>query len=133
MMDREELALIEGAWIFGHGGKMTKIEAQRGETPACPEARFQRGDIVKVMRNKSVGHFPAECAVVAVIPTGFSPDWAPADLFGKPRPLMCSVGVPEISYLLAADGDPTPYVVTDKNLLPSGKDRVQIIARICER
>ena len=39
-------------------GQIHRIVGERGETPPCPEAKFKRGDVVKVRRNQAVGHFP---------------------------------------------------------------------------
>lgn len=113
------------AFLIG-GGSVYRIEGKRGETPSCPEARFSRGDVVKARRNKRVGHFPAELVVLVAIPPGFSPDDAVADLIGKPRPLMKRVGKRGITYILAREGDTTVYYCGEKDLLPSGKEPVEI-------
>jgi len=81
----------EQAFLIG-GGQIQRITGERGETPPRPEAKFKRGDIVKVRRNRAVGHFPPELIVLVAVPPGFSPDDAMADLFGEPRPLMKRVG-----------------------------------------
>ena len=98
----------------------------RGETPPCEAAKFKRGDVVKVRRNKAVGHFPEELIVLVAIPPGFSPDDALADLLGKPRPVMTQVGRSSITYILCREGDQTPYKCCEKDLLPSGKPAVEI-------
>lgn len=113
------------AFLIG-GGKIHRMVGERGETPACPEAKFKRGDVVKVRRNRAVGHFPPELIVLAAIPPGFSPDDAMADLFGEPRPLMKQVGRRIISYILFREGGPTAYACRERDLLPSGKEPVEI-------
>ncbi len=97
-----------------------------GETPPCPEAKFNRGDIVKVRRNKSVGHFPSELVVLVAVPSGFSPDDALADLMGEPRSVMTQVGQRSISYILCREGDTKPYHCRERDLLPSGKPPMEI-------
>lgn len=116
---------MEEAFLIG-GGSVHRLVGERGETPPCPEAKFKRGDIVKVRRNKAVGHFPPELIVMVAIPPGFSPDDALADLVGKPRPLMKQVGARAIKYLLWREGDKTPYCCGERDLLPSGKEPVEI-------
>lgn len=113
------------AFLIG-GGKIHRIIGERGETPPCPEAKFKRGDVVKVRRNQAVGHFPPELVVLVAIPPGFSPDDAMADLVGEPRPLMKQVGRRAISYILCREGDPTAYTCHERDLLPSGKEPVEI-------
>lgn len=98
----------------------------RGETPPCPEAKFKRGDVVKVRRNKAVGHFPAELVVLVAVPPGFSPDDALADALGEPRQVMTQVGRRGISYILCQGGDPKPYHCGEKDLLSSGKEPIEI-------
>ena len=113
------------AFLIGCG-KIHQLIGERGETPPCPEAKFKRGDVVKVRRNKAVGHFPAELIVLVAIPPGFSPDDALADLVGKPRPLMKRVGSRKLKYILCREGDATPYCCGERDLLPSGKEPVEI-------
>ena len=117
---------MEGAFLIGPGGHVTKIERGRGETPACPTAKFQRGDIVRVRRNKRVGHFPPLLTVLVAVPPGFSPDDALADLLGEPRSLMTRVGVRSVTYILANEGDPKPYLCREADLMPSGEESVDI-------
>lgn len=113
------------AFLIG-GGQMHRLTGERGETPPCPDAKFKRGDVVKVRRNKAVGHFPSELIVLVAIPPGFSPDDAMADLLGKPRPLMKRVGSRKIRYILCREGDATPYCCGNRDLLSSGKESVEI-------
>ncbi|HEY1806055.1 MAG TPA: hypothetical protein VGG45_16395 [Terracidiphilus sp.] len=113
------------AFLIG-GGKIHRLIGQRGETPECTGAKFKRGDIVKVRRNKRVGHFPDELIVLVAIPPGFSPDDALADLTGSPRPLMKRVGARSITYILCRKGDERPYFCSERDILPSGKESVEI-------
>jgi hypothetical protein len=115
----------EQAFLIG-GGKIHRLMGQRGETPPCPEAKFKPGDVMKVRRNKAVGHFPPELVVAVAIPPGFSPDYALADLVGEPRPLMCQVGARKITYILVRENDPKPYCASERDLLPSGKPPVEM-------
>lgn len=100
--------------------------AGRGTTPDCPFARFGRGDVVKLRKVKAVAGLPAEAVVAAVVPPGFPPEYALADLLKEPRPLMVSVPRRNISYILVNEGDLTPYCVGEIYLLPSGKPAVDI-------
>ena len=86
----------------------------------------ERGDVVKVRRNQSVRHFPAELIVLVAVPPGFSPDDAMADLVGEPRPLMKQVGRRVVTYILCQEGSPKVYSCRERDLLPSGKEPVEI-------
>ncbi|MBI1213635.1 MAG: hypothetical protein GC190_19425 [Alphaproteobacteria bacterium] len=117
--------MTETAFLIG-GGQLHRLVGEHGETPSCPDAKFKRGSIVKVRRNKAVGHFPPELIVLAVIPPGFSPDDALADLVGEPRPFMKRAGVKVVTYILCDAGDTKPYLCRERELLPSGKPAVEI-------
>jgi hypothetical protein len=68
---------MEGAFIFGPGGQMHQIIGQRGETPPCPAAKWQKGDVVAVRRLQWMGDLAGQRGAIAtVVPPGFSPDWA---------------------------------------------------------
>lgn len=116
---------MESAFLIG-GGKIHRLKGERGETPSCPEAKFKRGDVVKVRRDKAVGHFPEELIVLVAVPPGFSPTDAVADLFGEPRPFMKQVGRRTITYILCREGDQTIYTCRERDLLPSGKEPIEI-------
>lgn len=113
------------AFLIG-GGQIQRIEGQRGETPACEGAKFKRGDVVKVRNRRALQHFPREAIVAVAIPPCFSPDFALADLVGEPRPLMAQVGARVITYVLVRESDPKPYLIRESDLLPSGKEPVEI-------
>jgi len=115
----------EQAFLIG-GGQIQRITGERGETPPRPEAKFKRGDIVKVRRNRAVGHFPPELIVLVAVPPGFSPDDAMADLFGEPRPLMKRVGKRGVTYILCQEASQITYWCRERELLPSGKAPVEI-------
>lgn len=104
-----------------NGNALIVIDAGRGETPACPDARFSRGDVVKVRRRKSLSHFPVEAVIAVAIPPGFSPDYALADLVGESRPLMIRAGRRTITYILVNDGDPKPYLARERDLIATEK------------
>lgn len=116
---------MNDVFLIGRG-QVERLVGERGETPLCIGAKFKRGDVVRVRRNKAVGHFPPELVVFVAIPPGFSPDDARADLMGDPRPLMKQVGSRRITYILGREDDPKPYLCAECNLLPSGKEPVEI-------
>jgi hypothetical protein len=116
---------VSEAFLIG-GGNVHRLIGKHGTTPLCPEAKFKRGDVVRVRRNKAVGHFPPELVVLVAIPPDFSPDDAMADLLGKPRPFMKQAGSRRIKYILARENDATPYCCGERDLLPSGKGPVDI-------
>lgn len=113
------------AFLIG-GGQVRRLTGERGETPSCPQARFKRGDIVRVRRNRAVGHFPAEMIVLVAVPPGFSPDDAVADLLGEPRPLMKRVGSRSVTYIVFAEEGGIYGHLAERHLLPSGKKLVEI-------
>lgn len=113
------------AYLIGNG-QIHKLVGERGETPPCAEAKFKRGDIVKVRRNRRVGRFPEELVVLVAVPPGFSEDDALADLMGKRRPLMKRPGRRVIQYILCREGDRTPYCCAERDLRTSGKEPVDI-------
>ena len=39
--------MTEQAFLIG-GGQIHRLIGPRGETPPCPEAKYKRGDVVKV-------------------------------------------------------------------------------------
>ena len=101
-------------------------DAGYGDTPPCGIAAYQCGDVVKIRNTKALRHFPREAIVAAVIPPGFSPDYALADLVGEARPMMCQVGARGVTYILVNEGDPKPYLAKERDLAPSGKPAVEI-------
>ena len=117
--------MSEEAFLSG-GGKIMRMKGQRGETPSCSDAKFKRGDVVKVRNTKALQRFPREAIVAVAIPPGFSPDHALADLVGEPRPLLAQVGARRVTYILVREGDPKPYLARERDLLPSGKEPVEI-------
>lgn len=100
--------------------------AGRGETPPCPAACFKRGDVVRVRNRRYLAHFPREAIVAVAVPPGFPPEYALADLLGEVRPLMITAPSRAIKYILVVEGDRTPYLVRERDLLPSGKPPVEI-------
>lgn len=115
----------EEAFLIG-GGQVHRLIGQRGETPACADAKFKRGDVVKVRNTKALANFPREAVVAVAIPPGFSPDHALADLVGQPRPLLAQVGARGVTYILVREDDPKPYLARERDILPSGKEPIEI-------
>lgn len=109
-----------------NGNVLIVENAGYGTTPACPSAQFVPGDIVKISRRKALAHFSAEAVVIGVIPPGISAEYALADLLGEPRPLLVTVGKRRVRYILANEGDKRSYLVDERDLRPSGKERVDI-------
>lgn len=112
-------------WLIGNG-QVTRLEGKRGTTPDCPQAKFRKGDIVRVRNTAALRHFPREAVVAVAIPPGFSPDHALADLMGESRGLMVQVGARVVTYILVNEGDRTPYLAKEKDLLPTGKSPVEV-------
>lgn len=114
------------AFILGPRGQITAIQGPRGETPQCPSAKFKRGDVVKRRKLAYMADMPDEYVVAVAVPPNFPPDWVLADLLGKPRPLMHRIGRNAVTYLCVREGDKTPYLMQEKQLLASGKPPVEI-------
>jgi hypothetical protein len=108
----------ESVFLIGNG-EITRIEGSRGVTPECPEALFKLRETIRVRRLSHLRHLPEIGAVVAIVPPGFSPDWAWADLCGRPRPLMHQVPSRHISYIVAFENDKTPHLLREKYLRKS--------------
>lgn len=117
--------MSEEAFIIGNG-EIRRITGKLGQTPECPDALFKKGDVVRVRNKKSLATFPREAVVGVAIPPNFSPTHALADLLGEPRPLMAQVGARTVTYILVCEGDTTPYLINERDLLPSGKEPVEI-------
>jgi hypothetical protein len=107
----------ESALIIGPRGQMARLEGPRGTTPPCPNALFAVNQMLRIRRHRHLGDLRDKfCAVAAVIPPHFSPDWALADLRGSPRPLMAAVGRPYVMYLIGIEGDARPWLIREKYL-----------------
>lgn len=101
-------------------------DAGVGVTPHCPDARFNIGDVVRVRRLKHLRHLPDEGAVACVVPPGFPAEYALADASGRRRPLMITKPSRLITYIVAFEDDPTPHLLREAYLLPSGKAPVSV-------
>lgn len=101
-------------------------DAGKGVTPPCPDAKFGKGDVVRVRNTKALAHFPREAVVASVVPPKFPADYALADLLDEPRPLMIRAPKRVVTYILVNEGDLTPYLANERDLLPSGKPPVEI-------
>lgn len=115
----------DGVFLIG-SGQITRLKGPRGTTPGCPEALFKVNEVVKIRRLKHLKHLPDIGAIAAVVPPHFSPDWAWADLCGKPRPLLCQVPAKHVSYIVAFEGDARPNLMREKYLKPSGLPAAEI-------
>ena len=94
------------------------IDAGRGTTPEVPDAKFERGDVVRWKR--------LEMIVAVAVPPGFAPEYALADLLGEARPLMVTRGSRTITYILVRENDPRPYLAKERDMRLAGKVRVEI-------
>ena len=115
-----------GQTLLIGNGQVTVLTGPQGVTPDCPEALFRKNQVVRVRRLKHLRDLPELAVIVACVPPGFSPDWAWADVLGKPRPLMCQVPARHVQYLIAFAGNPTPVLMREKNLLPSNEPDAEI-------
>ncbi len=101
--------------------------AGRGKTPPCPDAKFKRGDMVRRRKLKWLAHLPEICAIVAPVPPGFPPEYALADISGRPRPLMVSTESRALRYIVAFEGDETPHLLPERVLLPTDLPKAEIL------
>ena len=115
------------AYLIGNG-QITRLEGPRGETPPCPEAKWQKGDVVEARKLRGLRIAGQRGAVAAVVPPGFSPDWAFADLKGEPRPFMHQVPLRVVSYILAMEGGGAA-LVRERYLRGTGERAEVIIQR----
>jgi hypothetical protein len=104
------------------------LEGPRGVTPPCLTAKFKINDVVRTRRLKHLGDLAGRlCAIAAVVPPSFSPDWALADLRGSPRPLMAEVGRHYVTYLVVFEGERQLWLIREAYLLPTGKPAANIV------
>jgi hypothetical protein len=116
------------AFILGPNGQMSEIIGERGTTPSHLAAKFKVNETALIRKRKHLGELRGRlCAIAAVIPPGFSPDWALADLRGAPRPLMCQVGARDVTYLVGFENDRRPWLIHERDLLPSGEPPANIV------
>lgn len=101
-------------------------DAGYGETPPAEGARFKQGDVVKVRKKRSLASFPHEAVVMVAVPPGFPAEYALADLLGERRPLMVTKPSRSVRYILANEGDRTPYLMKESDLLPEAISQVEI-------
>jgi hypothetical protein len=90
-------------------------DAGYGETPACPEAKFKPGDVVK-WRRMGDGYI-----VAVAVPPGFPAEYALADLTKTARPLMIRKPSRAIQYVMVREGDPRPYLAREANITATGQ------------
>jgi hypothetical protein len=116
----------ENVWLIGPNGQWDKLIGTHGTTPECPEALFRKNSVVKVRRLKHLRDLPEHGAVVAVVPPGFSPDWAWDDLRGLPRRLMHQAPSRIVQYIIAFEGDPSPHLLAEKWLVATSLPAAEI-------
>jgi hypothetical protein len=89
-------------------------DAGHGETPSCEIALFTPGAVVRWKR-------VAGYIVAVAIPPGFPAEYALADLTKTARPLMITKPSRVVTYILVREGDPKPYLATERDLKPTGE------------
>ena len=92
------------------------LDAGHGTTPACPEARYSKGQVIKRRAVKWLKDRPVLASIAAVVPPGFPPEHALADAFGQPRPLMVTAPKRSVYYVVAFDGDLRPALLAEKDI-----------------
>jgi hypothetical protein len=97
-----------------------------GETPPCPQALFRARSVVRLRRRKHLAHLPEKGAVAAVVPPGFPADYALADLRKEPRPLMVTRERRAVTYIVLFEGNPTPHLLRESDLLPTDEPLAEI-------
>lgn len=89
--------------------------AGTGETPLC-ESKFGIGDVVKRRNLKWLAGLSDVCVIVAVVPPGFPPEYALADVRKESRPLMVSRPSRAIRYIVGFEGSKTPYILKESDI-----------------
>lgn len=96
------------------------MNAGRGETPPCPQAKFRPGNMVRTRKLKWLREAAGRTgSIAAVVPPGFPPEYAIADAAGRARPLMISQERSFVQYIVAFAGDGRPWLIREKALLPT--------------
>jgi len=103
--------LLVGAALAAAVPLLLVKDAGHGETPLEPSAKFKLGDMVRVRGGR-------QGAVACVIPKGFPPEWAMADLQKKPRPLVTTKPKAGVSYIVGFENDRRPYLYEERTLRP---------------
>ncbi|CAA7621138.1 hypothetical protein [Magnetospirillum sp. UT-4] len=101
-------------------------DAGHGTAPPCPAAKFGPGDVVKVRRRAHLKHLPGQAAIAVVVPPGFPAEHALADARHEPRPLMTTIPSRSITYIVAFDGNPTPHLLRETDLIATGLPKVPV-------
>jgi hypothetical protein len=120
----------DGTVMILGGGNPPLVILNRGHgvTPECPQAKFKRGNVVRVRNLKWLANTPKHAAVFCVVPPGFSPDDAYADALGKPRPVMSQVGSAAIKYIIVGSyGNGRPWLVPERVLIATDEPDVEIV------
>lgn len=87
-----------------------------GTTPECPTAKFKPNDICTFRKQRVV--------VAIVVPPHHPAEYALADAFKRPRPLMITEPSKAVSYIIGyLDRDPgqDPTLVRERDLRPTGE------------
>lgn len=87
-----------------------------GTTPDCPAAKFKVRDICTLRKERVV--------VAIVVPPGHPPQYALADAFKRPRPLMISRASRAVTYIIGyLDREPgqDPTLVRERDLKSTGE------------
>lgn len=116
---------MSGAWLIGNG-QVVRLRGEIGPTPPEPRALFKVNDVIKVRRLKHLRGLPEFGAIAAVVPIGYSPDWAWADLKGQPRPLMAEVGRRYVQYIVAFEGNLAPHLLREKYIVATDQPPAEI-------
>lgn len=87
-----------------------------GETSTPDNAKFKIGDAASARHNE--GHWE-DCAIIAVVPPRYPPEWALHDALKQPRPLMVSQNKKRsITYCVRRENQPEHHYdwVSEKSL-----------------
>lgn len=98
--------------VFEELGNNTLLvnHAGYGVTPPCSSAKFRVGQVLKAKWRKEL------CSVAAIVPPGFPPEYALADLTRAPRPLMITKPKRGVSYIVGFVGDTQPHLYRESHL-----------------
>ena len=102
------------------------LDAGLGTTPACPDARYSKGQVIKRRAVRWLKDRPILASIAAVVPPGFPPEYAMADAFGQPRPLMVTASKRSVHYVVAFDGDPRPALLAEKDIKCATGDVMEV-------
>lgn len=93
------------------------LDAGYGTTPDCPEAKFTPNQVVRLSRRAHLRHLPAEAVIVAIVPPWHPAEYAWADRWGKPRPLMVTRESRAVRYFVGFADNPRAYLIAERDVL----------------